>query len=141
VSCRSSTRDPSFITGLIAHGEERAEEFLVALAFERAWLARDVEATLRFFADDARLASEAPFPERKPVTGAPAIRRFLREHLTSDVTIDVTHKQVAGDRVTWSARWDPHGATERVRGEITATFSDEQITTLTLTGMPRSSRR
>src|SRR3954454_13904524 len=40
-------RDPSFITGLIAHGEDRAEEFLVALAFERAWMAGDVEATLR----------------------------------------------------------------------------------------------
>jgi NTE family protein len=134
-------RDPSFITGLIAHGEERAEEFLVALAFERAWMARDVEATLSFFAHDARLTSEAPFPEREPITGARAIRRFLRDHLARDVTIDVTHKQIADDRVTWSARWHPHGATERVRGEITATFDDEQITTLTLTGMPRSSQR
>jgi NTE family protein len=129
-------RDPSFIGGLIAHGEERAEEFLVALAFERAWTARDVEATLAFFADDARLASGAPFPELSPITGTPAIRRFLRDHLARDVTIDVTHKQIAGDRVTWSARWHPRGATERVRGEITATFHDAQITTLTLTGTP-----
>src|SRR4051794_20224559 len=30
-------RDPEFIAGLIAHGEERAGEFLAALAFERAW--------------------------------------------------------------------------------------------------------
>jgi NTE family protein len=129
-------RDPAFIAGLIAHGEERADEFLAALAFEHAWTAGDVETTLSFFARDARLASEAPFPEHEPITGAPAIRRFLRDHLTGDIAIDVTHKQVAGDRVTWSARWHPRGSTDRVRGEITATFRDEQITTLTLSGMP-----
>jgi NTE family protein len=55
-------RDPSFIAGLIEHGEERAEEFLAALAFERAWMAGDVEATLSFFSHDARVVSEAPFP-------------------------------------------------------------------------------
>jgi len=125
-------RDPSFIAGLIAHGEDRAEEFLAALAFERAWRAGDVEATLRFFAPDARLASSAPFPAFEPTTGAPAIERFLRDHLTGDVTLDVTRKQVAGDSVTWSARWHPRGSGERVRGMITATFRDQQITTLTL---------
>jgi NTE family protein len=129
-------RDPSFIAGLIEHGEERAEEFLAALAFERAWMAGDVEATLSFFSHDARVVSEAPFPDREPIAGAPAIRRFLRDHLTHDVTVDVTRKQVAGDRVTWSARWRPRGATEPARGEITATFRDEQITTLTLAGTP-----
>ncbi len=128
-------RDPSFIAGLIAHGEDRADEFLAALAFERAWTAGDVEGTLSFFTDDARLASEAPFPNGDPISGRPAIRRFLREHLSGDVTIDVTHKQVAGDRVTWSARWQPGGSTERLRGEITATFRGERITALTLAGV------
>jgi NTE family protein len=125
-------RDPSFIAGLIAHGEERAEEFLAALAFERAWIARDVEATLAFFAPDATLT----FPERRPITGTAAIRRFLRDHLTGDVTIDVTRKQVAAAGVTWSARWHPRGTTERERGQITATFRDERITSLALTAMP-----
>ena len=55
-------RDPSFIAGLIAHGEDRADEFLAALAFERAWTTGDIDATLGFFAPDAELASEAPFP-------------------------------------------------------------------------------
>jgi NTE family protein len=128
-------RDPSFIAGLIAHGEDRGAEFLAALAFERAWTAGDVEATLSFFAQDARLASEAPFPEHDPITGTSAIRRFLRDHLTGDITIDVTHKQVAGDRVTWSARWHPRGSAERVQGEVSATFRDEQITALTLSAV------
>jgi NTE family protein len=129
-------RDPAFIAELIAHGEDRAEEFLVALAFERAWRAGDVDATLRFFAPDARLVSGPPFPELEPVTGAPAIGRFLREHLTGDVTLDVTRKQVAGDGVTWSARWHPRGSVERVLGQITATFRGTQITALTLSGTP-----
>src|SRR3712207_9445813 len=30
-------RDPRFIEDLMSHGEARAEEFLVALAFEEAW--------------------------------------------------------------------------------------------------------
>ena len=128
-------RDPAFIAGLIAHGEERAAEFLAALAFERAWTAGDVEAALGFFADDARLASEAPFPRRDAVSGKPAIRRFLGEHLAGGVAIDVTHKQVAGDRVTWSARWHPRGSAERTRGEIAATFRGERITRLTLAGV------
>jgi NTE family protein len=128
-------RDPSFIAGLIAHGEDRAEEFLAALAFERAWTAGDVEATLDFFTHDAHITSHPPFPHRKPITGSPAIRRFLRDHLTRDVTIDVTRKQIAGDSVTWSARWHPRGSIERVRAEITATFRDEQITALSLAAM------
>jgi NTE family protein len=127
-------RDPAFIAGLIAHGEERADEFLAALAFERAWMAGDVEAVLRCFAADARLASEPPFPRGEPVSGAPAVGRFLRERLAGGVAIDVTRKQVAGDRVTWSARWRPPGAGERRRGEITATFRDGLITALTLAG-------
>jgi NTE family protein len=130
-------RDPAFIAGLVAHGEDRADEFLAALAFERAWTAGDVEATLGFFAGDAELTSEAPFPTRDRIRGRSAIGRFLRAHLTGDVTIDVTHKQVAGDRVTWSARWHGRESPERLRGAITATFRGEQITALSLAGSSR----
>jgi NTE family protein len=46
-------RDPAFIGELLAHGRARAEEFLAALAFERAWRRRDPDAVLDCFADDA----------------------------------------------------------------------------------------
>jgi NTE family protein len=128
-------RDPAFIAGLIDHGEARAEEFLVALAFERAWAAGDVDATAGFFAEDARLVSRAPFPEHGPTRGAPAIRRFLRDHLTGDITIDVTRKHVAGEHVTWSARWRPRDSTEPLLGEIAATFRAGQVVDLTLSGV------
>ena len=61
-----------------------------------------------------------------------AVERFLRDRPMRDVWIDVTRKPVAGDRVTWSARWRPPGSADRVRGEITATFGDGRITALTL---------
>jgi NTE family protein len=39
-------RDPAFIRELTDHGAERADEFLAALSFERAWRAGDAEAVL-----------------------------------------------------------------------------------------------
>jgi NTE family protein len=128
-------RDPEFIAGLIAHGEDRAGEFLAALAFERAWAAGDVEATAGFFTPDARIVSAAPFPEQAAIDGVEAVRRFLRDHLSDDVAIDVTRKQVAGERVTWSARWRPGGSAVPLRGEIEATFRGERVADLRLSGV------
>jgi NTE family protein len=127
-------RDPGFIAGLIAHGEERAGEFLAALAFERAWAAGDVEGTAGLFTPDARIVSEPPFPERGPIQGTEAVARFVRAHLTGDIAIDVTRKQVAGEHVTWSARWRPGGSALPVRGEIEATFRGERGAELRLLG-------
>ena len=62
-------RDPGFIQDLISHGEDRAEEFLAALAFENAWRSRDSDAVMGFFADDATIMSSAPFPEGGRVRG------------------------------------------------------------------------
>jgi NTE family protein len=128
-------RDPQFIAGLIAHGEERAGEFLAALAFERAWAAGDVEATAGFFAPDARIVSQPPFPAQGPIDGVDAVRRFLRDHLTGDIAIDITRKQVAGERVRWSARWRPRGSALPVRGEIEARFRGERVADLRLSGI------
>ena len=121
-------RDPEFIGGLIRHGEERAGEFLLALAFERAWRSGDVEGTLSFFAPDAHVVSAPPFPDDGPIHGVPAIRRFLREHLARDIALDVTRKQVAGDDVTWWARGEPSGSGDAVRGRVRATFTDGRVT-------------
>jgi NTE family protein len=128
-------RDPAFIAGLIAHGEARAEEFLAALAFERAWRAADVDAAMRFFAQDARLESRAPFPEHGPTHGAQAVQGFLRAHLEDRITIDVTRKQIAGDRVTWSARWRPRGSSDPLRGEIEAEFRGDLVASLRLSAL------
>jgi NTE family protein len=92
-------RDPAFIAELVAHGELRAEEFLTALSFERAWRARDADAVLAHFAEDAQLAGDED------------LETFVRRHLTGEVTVDTTRKQVARDGVTWSVRVDGTPAT------------------------------
>jgi NTE family protein len=126
-------RDPAFIAGLMAHGRARAGEFLTALAFESAWAAGDVDATVGFLSDDARLESRAPFPEHGSVRGREAVERFLRDHLVGATAIDVTRKQVAGERVTWSARWHPDGADAPVRGAIEVGFDGDRVASLRLT--------
>jgi NTE family protein len=126
-------RDPAFIAGLMAHGRERAEQFLTALAFESAWAAGDVDATAGFLAEDARVESRAPFPERGAVQGREAVERFLRDHLAGATAIDVTRKQVACERVTWSARWHPPGAPAPVRGAIEVVFDGDRVASLRLT--------
>jgi hypothetical protein len=129
-------RDPSFITGLIAHGEERAEEFLVALAFERARMARDVEATLRF-------RSSRPTRIRGAVSGTrvdyrrgrhpalPARSPHPRRHDRPDPQADRRRPRYMV-RPMAPARRD-QARSRRDHGH----FHDEQITSLTLTGRQR----
>jgi NTE family protein len=127
-------RDPAFLRGLIDHGEARAEEFLAALAFEGAWRRRDPEAVLACFAEDAELVSEPPFPDRGSLRGRRRIDRFVREHLTADLQIDPTRKQVARDRVTWTVRADRDGPAAPVKGRAEARFRAGSITSLRLGG-------
>jgi NTE family protein len=127
-------RDPAFISGLMAHGTDRAAEFLAALAFESAWTARNVDATVGFLADHVRIESHAPFPEHGPADGREAVERFLREHLVGAAAFDVTRKQVAGERVTWSARWQPDGSPAPLHGTIEAEFDGDRVVALRLAG-------
>jgi NTE family protein len=127
-------RDPAFIGDLIAHGEARAEEFLAALAFEGAWRRRDPEAVLACFADDAELTSAPPFPDRGTLRGRRQLQRFVREHLTADLHVDPTRKQVARDRVAWTVRAYRDDPAERVQGRAEAEFRAGRITTLRVGG-------
>jgi NTE family protein len=127
-------RDPAFIGDLIAHGEARAEEFLAALAFEDAWRRRDPAAVLACFADDAELTSAPPFPDRGTLRGRRQLQRFVREHLTADLHVDPTRKQVARDRVAWTVRAYRDDPAERVQGRAEAEFRAGRITTLRVGG-------
>jgi NTE family protein len=127
-------RDPGFIRELIDHGEAQAEEFLAALAFEDAWRRRDPEAVLGCFADDAELVSAPPFPDPGRHGGRQPIGRFVRRHLTTDLHVDPTRKQVAHDRVTWTVRAYRDDAARRVEGRAEAEFRAGRITLLRLGG-------
>jgi NTE family protein len=127
-------RDPAFIGDLLALGQAQAEEFLAALAFEQAWRARDPAAVLDCFADAAELSSAAPFPDRPGLWGTDEIGRFVREHLTTDLHVDPTRKQVARDRVTWTVRAYRDDQAERVQGRAEAEFRDGKVAALRLGG-------
>ena len=88
----------------LRHGADCASEFLTALRFEDAWRERDPDAVLRFFAEGSELLSTSPFPPHGPSRGATAAAGFLREHLTGDIRVDLTRKQIARDQVTWTVR-------------------------------------
>lgn len=132
LSARSKlNRDPAFIRDLMALGRAQADEFLTAVAFERAWKERDSEAVLSFFADDVELMSTEPFPEAGPTRGIRHVSAFIDEHLSS-ATIDLTRKQVAQDRITWTMKTASESSGARRRGCAEITLAAGQITSLTL---------
>jgi NTE family protein len=118
-------RDARFIRELITQGERQAEEFLTALAFEAAWRRQDVDEVVRLLSADAELMSTAPFPERGPVRRRD-MRNVVRE-LTRDVRIDLTRKQLIGDRAMWTVRL----ADGRL-GHAEAEFRHERVVRLRL---------
>ncbi|MGH3234021.1 MAG: nuclear transport factor 2 family protein, partial [Streptosporangiaceae bacterium] len=125
-------RDPSFIRDLMRHGEQKAEEFLAALAFERAWASQDVAAVTEFFAEDAELVSEAPFPSQGSHRGSEQVGQFVRRHLSAGVRMDLTHKQVARERVTWTVRARRHRGGTDLHGLVEAQFRSGQVARLRL---------
>jgi NTE family protein len=137
LSARSKlNRDPAFIRDLIAHGRAQADEFLTALAFERAWKEQNSEAVLGFFADDVELTSAEPFPEAGPTKGLGPVRAFIDEHLSSAI-IDLTRKQVVRDRVIWTVKTShPRSSGAPARGRAEIALADGRITSLTLGPSP-----
>ena len=126
-------RDPGFIQDLISHGEARAGEFLVALAFEEAWKSRDPDAVMAFFAEDATITASAPFPAGGRHTGRAQIRSFVTEHLAGEVRVDLTRKQVAHNGVAWTVRAPAaEGSANRAKGTAEAVFRGNEIASLRL---------
>jgi NTE family protein len=121
-------RDRRFLRRLIREGERQADTFLTALAFERAWHRGDAAELIRHLADDAEVTFAEPFGERSPVRGR-QLSEVLR-NLSEDVRIDVTRKQVTGDRTTWTVRTG--SGDTAARGCAEAEFRDSRILRLRL---------
>ena len=97
-------RDPRFIQDLMSHGEQQAEEFLAALTFERAWINGDASAVMDLFTEDAELVCAPPFSPAGSYRGPARVRKFVREQLSRGFLIDLTHKHVAREKITWTIR-------------------------------------
>ena len=125
-------RDPDFLAELIDQGEQRAAEFVLALAFERAWRAADVDELLTFFDETVRISSAAPFRVREPQTGLAAARDFLDAAIARKIKLDLTRKQISGDRVNWQVRLPRAGQSKVVKGEAEARFSGGKVVSFRL---------
>jgi NTE family protein len=119
-------RDSRFIRELMDQGEQQAEQFLTALAFERAWRRRDLDEVTALLADDAELESAAPFPVRGRVAGRQL--RDVLQGLCRDVRMDLTRKQLTRDRAAWTVRVD--GTEPAGPGRIEAQFRHGLLTRL-----------
>lgn len=132
LSARSKlNRDPAFIRDLIALGRAQADEFFTALAFEQAWKEHNSDAVLSFFADDVELMSTEPFPDAGPIRGLSHVSAFIDRHLPSAI-IDLTRKQVARDRVTWTVKTSATSSGARTRGSAQIALTAGRVTSLKL---------
>jgi NTE family protein len=125
-------RDPAFLDGLIEQGESRAEDFVSALAFEQAWRASDVEAVVGFFAEDCDISSEPPFSVRESQRGKVGVRKFVTDALSKKILLDLTRKQISGDRVSWRIRLPARDSSSATRGLAEAVFVGGKITSFRL---------
>jgi NTE family protein len=130
-------RDPVFLRDLMVHGEEQAEEFLAALGFERAWQSHDVDKVMKLFADNAELVSAPPFPEHH-AQGTESVRQFVQKHLSRDLQVDLSHKQVAREQVTWSIRARSSQTGIDVEGQAEAEFEGGKVASIHLRALPPS---
>jgi NTE family protein len=126
-------RDPAFLRGLIAHGEEQADEFLAALAFEQAWKEGDPDLLVSSFCDRAEITAERPFPGAGRYEGHAQIRAFFRQLTAGPVELDLTRKQVAGDGVVWTFRVRGGDESPPVPGRAEANFEGGLVSRLSLT--------
>jgi len=75
--------------------------------------------------------STEPFPQAGPARGIGHVSAFVDEHL-STATIDLTRKQVAQDRITWTMKTASTSTGARRRGRAEITLTAGRITSLTL---------
>src|SRR5262249_21334579 len=129
-------RDPLFIQNLLSHGEQRAGEFLAALAFERAWADNDVAAVMTSFAVDPEVMSMPPFTGHRSHRGSGPARQFVQEQLSAGVRMDLTHKLIAREQVTWTLRRRDEQAGTDLSGQAQAQFQGGKITSLRLGPLP-----
>jgi NTE family protein len=121
-------RDPAFLAELITQGADRGGDFVDAINFERAWRAGEAAEVYEFFATDAEISSTAPFTPR-PATRDPAVvREFVTGALSTQVAVDLTRKQMSGDRIRWRVRVPADGNRDSRVGIAEARFSKGKIT-------------
>ncbi|HEX5587337.1 MAG TPA: patatin-like phospholipase family protein, partial [Acidimicrobiia bacterium] len=128
-------RDPAFLEALVDLGRGQADRFLQALAFEQRWRAGDVDALVDGLEPTVTLSIDPVFDvASRAASGAERVRAFAAALLCDSVQVDTAHKQIAGDRVTWSIR--VRHADRDVRGTAEVTFGPKRVSSLRVRADP-----
>ena len=90
------------------------------------------------FAEDPEVVSAPPFTEHRRHRGSGPARQFVQEQLSAGVRMDLTHKLIAREQVTWTLRKRDEQAGTDLPGQAEAQFQDGKITSLRLGPLPPS---
>jgi len=82
--------------------------------------------------------SAPPFTEHRRHRGSGSARQFVQEQLSAGVRMDLTHKLIARERVTWTLRKRDEQTGTDLPGQAEAQFQDGKITSLRLGPLPPS---
>ena len=124
---------PAFLDELIDQGEDRAEEFVAALGFEQAWRAGDADRVIALFRRRLRgqfASRRSPCGRRS--TGTAGVREFVDRALGRKIRLDLTRKQISGDRVSWRIRLPAGENGTAKRGLAQARFASGKIASFRL---------
>ena len=89
-------------------------------------------------ADELELVSAPPFTGPGRHRGSGPARQFVQEQLSAGVRMDLTHKLIARDRVTWTLRRRNDPAGTDPSGQAEAEVRDGKVTSLSLGPLPAS---
>ncbi|HEY2191591.1 MAG TPA: hypothetical protein VGH76_04700 [Actinomycetospora sp.] len=103
----------------------QADRFVLGLALERSWAAKDAEA-LRSLLDGAAVRLEHPFDDAADGSVA-----AVADLLAGDVAIDATARHVAGATTTWRVRGHHDDGAVRP-GQVAVTLDRDRVTALRL---------
>jgi hypothetical protein len=90
------------------------------------------------FAEDPELVSAPPFTGHRRHRGSGPARQFVQEHLSAGVRMDLTHKLIARERVSWTLRIRNERSGTDLSGQAEAQFRGGKITSLRLGPLPPS---
>ena len=87
---------------------------------------------------DPGLVSAPPFTGQGSHRGSEQVRQFVHKQLSAGVCVDLTHKVVARERVTWTLRTRGDRSGADLHGQAEAQFRDGKVTSLRLGPLPPS---
>ena len=94
---------------------------------------------MELFAEEPELVCGPPFTGEGSHRGSRRVRQFVQNQLSAGLQLDLTHKQVARGRVTWTVRARDDGQETDLHGQVKAEFRSGKVAALRLGRLPATS--